>query len=129
MRRFLEPRSSKPPNSRPSEGEDLALMGHPLIVASFVVGSRWAALAVSALLITACGGGSASTTPVAKKASTSASKAKATPTRAPNDTAQLIKLVSARAHALEIGDAEDYAATATGNQVAKDRRAATNASE
>ncbi len=97
-------------------------------MSSLVVGSRWAALAVSALLITACGSGSAHTTPAAQKTE-STTKPKPTPTRAPGDTEQLTKLVSERAKALELGDPESYSATATGSQVAKDKRAAAAAKE
>jgi hypothetical protein len=92
-------------------------------VSSLVVGGRWAALAVLAFLITACGGGSAHNTPVAQKTE-STTEPKPAATRAPNDTAQLTKLVEDRAKALELGDAESYAATATGSQAAKDKRAA-----
>ncbi len=59
----------------------------------------------------------------------STTKPKPTATRAPDDTAQLTKLVSDRAKALELGDAESYSATATGSQAAKDKRAAAAAKE
>jgi hypothetical protein len=104
--------------------------GNPLIVASFVVGSRWAALAASALLVTACGGGSAHNTPAAQKSeSTTKSKPTPTPTRAPTDVAQLDRLISERAKALELADPDSYSATAVGAQIARDKRAAGNAQE
>ena len=99
-------------------------------MASLVVGSRWAALVASALLITACGGGSAHNTPVAQKTqSTTNSKPTPTPTRAPNDTAQLTQLIEERAKALELADPDSYSATAVGAQIARDKRAAANAQE
>ncbi len=99
-------------------------------MASLVVGSRWAALVASALFITACGGGSAHNTPIAQKTeSTTKSKPTATPTRAPNDTAQLTQLLADRAKALEVADPDSYSATAVGAQVARDERAAANAQE
>jgi hypothetical protein len=99
-------------------------------VASLVAGSRWAVLAASALLITACGEGSADKEPLTENAKAQSTKPKATATpRPPGDHAQLLKLLSARAKALELGDAQDYPATATGGQAAKDKRAIAAAAE
>jgi hypothetical protein len=93
-------------------------------VRSLVDGSRWAALTVTALLITACGdGGTAGTTePVVKKAAESKPKPKATP--APTDTELLGALIANRAKALHLNDVDGYAGTATGAQVRRDSRAA-----
>jgi hypothetical protein len=93
-------------------------------VASLLNGSRWSALPVVALLITACGGGSASTSPQpAKRTSASVSKPKlAAATKPPDDNEQLNKLLTVRASALQSGEADTYAGTATGAQVRKDTR-------
>jgi hypothetical protein len=92
-------------------------------VRSLVDSSRWTALTVTALLVTACGGGSAGTAePVVNKASESKPKPKATP--APTDTELLNDLVASRAKALALGDVDDYVATAAGAQARRDQRAA-----
>ncbi len=86
--------------------------------------NRWSALPVAALLITACGGGSASTTQPAQQTSAIRStKPKPTATKPPNDSEQLNKLLIVRGDALEAKDAAGYAGTATGAQVATDKRA------
>jgi hypothetical protein len=84
--------------------------------------ARWSALPVAALLITACGGGSASTSQPAKKMSASVTKPKAAATKPPSDTEQLNKLLIVRASALQSGEADTYAGTATGAQVHRDTR-------
>src|SRR4051794_11969402 len=123
MRRFLARPSSKPPNSRPMRGEEFPQPGNPLTVASLLNGSRWSTFPVVALLITACGGGSASTSPQpAKRTSASVSKPKLKATKPPGDNAQLNKLLIVRASALQSGEADTYAGTATGAQVRKDTR-------
>src|SRR4051794_2015878 len=96
--------------------------GESLIVASLL--NRWSAPLVAALVITACGGGSASTTQPAKRTSATAStKPKPVATKPPNDSEQLNKLLIVRGSALQSGDAQGFAGTATGAQVAKDTRA------
>jgi hypothetical protein len=90
-------------------------------VTSLFDGSRWAALTVAVLLLTACGGHASSTTPPATQKSES--KPKPAPTRPPNDTAQLNRLLTARAQAIQTGDVAALVKTATGAQVAKDQRA------
>src|SRR4051794_6294751 len=107
---------------RVRQGEDLPSRGNSLIVASLLNGSRWSALPVVALLITACGGGSASVSQPAKRTSASVSKPKATATKPPNDTEQLNKLLILRSSALQSGEADTYSGTATGAEAAKDKR-------
>jgi hypothetical protein len=85
-------------------------------------GSRWSALPVVALLITACGGGSANAPQPAKRTSASVVKPKLRAAKPPNDTEQLNKLLLVRASALQSGEADTYSGTATGVQVAKDTR-------
>ena len=98
----------------------MAFRGNPLTVASLVAGSRWAVLTASALLITACGDRSGGKDPLTESAKAESTKPKATATpRPPGDNAQLLKLLSARAQALELGDAQDYVATAVGGQAAE----------
>src|SRR5690349_4409674 len=123
MRRFLALRSSKPLNSRSSGVRSRRGGGTSLTVASLLNSSRWSALPVVALLITACGGGSASSPQPAKRTSATVSKAKPSATKPPNDTEQLNKLLIMRASALQAGDVKSYADTATGPQIAKDTHA------
>src|SRR4051794_9719773 len=102
MRRFLARPSSKPPNTRLMR----PIPGNPLIVASPLNGSTLSALAVTALLISACGGGgSASTSGPAKKTSATTSKPKPAATKAPTDADQLNALLQRRAAALGGDDA------------------------
>jgi hypothetical protein len=100
------------------------IRGHSLIMGSLVAGLPGAAVAASVLLLTACGGGGSPTT--AKKAAATSTPA-VEATRAPSDSEQLHQLVTERARALQLGDVHAYTATATGKQVAKDRRAVTSA--
>src|SRR4051812_9301008 len=121
MRRYLARPSSKPPEP----GLDSAVRGNSLTVASPLNSSRWAAPAVAALLITACGGGSASNPQPAKGTTTATAKAKPKPApkRPPNDTQLLTQLLEKRASALRTADAGSFLATSTGEQAAKDKTA------
>lgn len=77
------------------------------------------ALAV-AVLVTGCG--DAARRPPSPTPTKTAAPEEVT-RRPPSDAAQLADLLSARARALERGDTQAFAATATGVQVARDRRA------
>ena len=94
--------------------------GNPLIVPSLVVVTRWTALTAAAVFVTACGGSAGTSTP-AKRSST---LAVATPAakKPPNDTEQLDELLTARANALERGDARAFLGTSTSGQARKDKR-------
>lgn len=86
-----------------------------------------AAVAATALLVAACGGGgeTASTQPT-KQTSTKASadtKPKAAATKAPTESEQLNKLLTERAYALHSGDEAAFLKTSTGTQAPRDKRA------
>jgi hypothetical protein len=89
--------------------------------------SRMAAVLAAALLITACGGGSGGDPKPASKKTASTRAPAAKKKEPPSDTDQLNDLLENRANALEVGDIRGFVATATGAQVARDRRAAANA--
>lgn len=82
--------------------------------------------AAAALLVTACGGFSASqdTKSVPATTTTTAKKPKPTATPKPlSDTEQLNRMLTARAAALRESDAAAFLATSSGSQAKKDKRA------
>ena len=85
--------------------------------------TRWTALAAVAVAFAACGdNGGDSPSPKSQKAS-SETKPKATPTPPPSNTAQLTKLLTTRARAIEFGDDADFLSTSMGAQARRDKRA------
>ena len=95
-------------------------------MASLFDGTRLAALAAAAILITACGGSDARDKPSAAKTTTAQSKSvkpKPAATRAPSDNDKLTRLLDDRAYALEQGDAKAFLNTSAGKQAAKDKGA------
>jgi hypothetical protein len=92
-------------------------------VSSPVAITRWTALAAAAVAFAACGdNGRDSPSPKSQKAS-SETKPKTTPTPPPSNTAQLTKLLTTRARAIEFGDDADFLNTSMGAQAKRDKRA------
>src|SRR3954467_9455766 len=81
-------------------------------------------LAASAAVIAGCGDSASSAPTPATKQSADTAKAKpaAEKEQAPSDNDRLSTLLADRGAALEQGDVEDFLATSTGAQVAKDQR-------
>ncbi len=94
-------------------------------MASLFDGTRLAALTATAILMTACGGGSADDTPPASAKTVQAGSKTPKPvaTKAPTDTEKLTRLLNDRAYALEEGDTEGFLNTSTGAQAKKDKGA------
>jgi hypothetical protein len=86
-------------------------------------------LAVSAVVIAGCGDTASSTPAPATKTPAGTAKAKpaAEKEKPPSDNDQLNSLLMDRGAALEQGDVDDFLATSTGAQVAKDKRQMTAA--
>jgi hypothetical protein len=91
-------------------------------VPSLVAISRRTLLIASAALIAACGD-TASSTPAPATKKVAETKPKTPAKKPPSDTELLDELLEKRASALEFGDVDDFVKTATGSQVAKDKRA------
>lgn len=89
---------------------------------SLVAITRWTTLTAAVLLVAACGD-TAKSTPAPATKKVSETKPKTAEKKPPSDTEALELLLNVRARALEFGDTEDFLNTATGSQLAKDKRA------
>jgi hypothetical protein len=82
---------------------------------------------VLAVVVAGCGDKEKKKPASTTKTVSETQKGSAPASKPPTDSEQLAQLLSARAKALELGHPEDFVETATGGQVAKDKRAAASA--